>query len=180
MRTAASLTSRAAIAAVASRAHRLAACSRAPTRSLRDERARLHQLLREIRASANRGIGQRVQLAGTHALVVSRKGSSFAAADASARSQLITAARSVNARTTAALATDSRRIDALARAVDGHDPQRTLERGYALVTDAAGDAVVTAPAARRARSVVIRFADDAVGATVDPEAADDGSDDPTK
>ena len=180
VRTAASLTSRAATAAVATRAHRLAECSRAPTRSLRDERARLHQLLREIRASASRGIGHRVQLAGTHALVVSRKGDSFAAADASARSQLTAAARSLKARTTAALTTDSRHIDALARAVDSHDPQRTLERGYALVTDAAGDAVVTATAARRRREVVIRFADDAVGATVDPETADDGSDDPTE
>ena len=173
VRTAASLTSRAATAAVATRAHRLAACSRAPTRSLRDERARLHQLLREIRASATRGIGQRVQLAGTHALVVSRKGASFAAADASARNQLTATARALKVRTTAVLTNDARRLDAIGRAIEGHNPQHTLARGYALVTDAWGDTVATAAAARQRRSVVIRFADDAVGATVDPDAATD-------
>ena len=143
----------------------------------------MHQLLREIRASATRGLGQRVQLAGTHALVVSRKGNSFAAADASARSQLTAAARALNNRSTAALTTDTRRVDALARAIESHDPQRTLERGYALVTDPKGDTVATAAVARKRREVVIRFADDAVGATVDPEApteSADGSDDPTK
>ncbi len=36
----------------------------------------------------------------------------------------------------------------LALALAGHDPQRTLERGYALVSDAAGEPVSTATAAR--------------------------------
>lgn len=180
LRTAASLTSRTATKAVSSRAQRLADCSRAPTRSLRDERARLHQLLREIRASATRGIGQHIQLAGTHALVVSRKGGSFAAADAARRSRLTGVARAINARTATALATDRRRLETLARAVDTHHPQRTLERGYALVTDSAGDTVASAKAARERRHLAIRFADDAVGATVDPEAPADGSDDATE
>ena len=144
-------TSRAAGAAIARRAQRLGECSRAPTRALRSERARLHQLLREARAAAGRGLGDRRGLALTHATVVARKGGAFAAADAAARRQLTTAERAVNA----------------------HDPQRTLERGYALVADRAGEPVASAAAARERERVVIRFADDAVGAEVDPDGSDE-------
>ena len=144
-------TSRAAGAAIARRAQRLGECSRAPTRALRSERARLHQLLREARAAAGRGLDGRRGLALTHATVVARKGGAFAAADAAARRQLTTAERAVNA----------------------HDPQRTLERGYALVADRAGEPVASAAAARERERVVIRFADDAVGAEVDADGSDE-------
>lgn len=54
----------------------------------------------------------------------------------------------------------------LALALDAHDPQRTLRRGYALVQSRTGDAIGSAAAARQAREVLLRFADDSVEADV--------------
>ena len=146
---------RAARTAVATRAARLAAHAQAPQRSLDGERRRLHQKLREIRASATRRTKERLDLAGVHALVVSRKASAFAASDVPLRREL---------------------LDAHARALDAHDPQRTLERGYTLVTGRDGEPVSSAATARERGQVHLRFADDTVEATVDP----DGSNEPTK
>jgi exodeoxyribonuclease VII large subunit len=164
---------RAGAVAIDSRARRLADLSRAPERSLRAERGRLHQMLREIRASATRGVAERRRRGGRHALVVARKGEAFAAADGAARAHLARQARTLRSRTTAARAQSQSRLDHLARAVETHDPQRTLERGYALVTERGGEAPISrAQAAREHREVAIRFADDAVDATIRP---DDGS-----
>ena len=58
---------------------------------------------------------------------------------------------------------DSKRA-AYDAAVRGNDPQRTRERGYALVESEAGDAVTSAAAARAEERVRVRFADDAVRA----------------
>jgi exodeoxyribonuclease VII large subunit len=138
---------RAGTTAVAPRAQRLTECSRAPARALRTERGRLHQLLREVRAAATRGQAEREKLSRTHALVVKRKGEAFPAARAAALKQL----------------------DALSAALAAHDPERTLARGYALVADADGEPVTSAAAARERGRVVIRFADDAVDARIDPD-----------
>ncbi|MQA76245.1 MAG: hypothetical protein GEU88_18260, partial [Solirubrobacterales bacterium] len=62
---------------------------------------------------------------------------------------------------------------ALARTVRAHDPERTLERGYALVFDRAGEPIPSAAAARERERLAVRFVDDSVPATVDREA-DDG------
>ncbi|MFI5122176.1 MAG: exodeoxyribonuclease VII large subunit [Vicinamibacteria bacterium] len=157
LRATAIVAGRAGTEAVARRAQRLAECSRAPTRALRHERGRLHQMLREIRASASRRSGERVQLARTHALVVKRKADSFPAARSAAL----------------------KRIDALSSALSAHDPERTLARGYALVADREGAPVTSAATARERGDVVVRFADDAVGARIDPEPQRDGSDEHT-
>jgi exodeoxyribonuclease VII large subunit len=114
-------------------------------------------MLREIRASASRRSGERVQLARTHALVVKRKADSFPAARSAAL----------------------KRIDALSSALSAHDPERTLARGYALVADREGAPVTSAATARERGDVVVRFADDAVGARIDPEPQRDGSDEHT-
>jgi exodeoxyribonuclease VII large subunit len=58
------------------------------------------------------------------------------------------------------------RLSALASALTAHDPARTLERGYALVTDRAGEIVTSAAAARRAGDVRLRFGDAALDATI--------------
>jgi len=58
----------------------------------------------------------------------------------------------------------------LAMALAAHDPARTLERGYALVTDVAGEPVTTAAAARAAGDVSLRFGDAAVDATITDSA----------
>ena len=57
-------------------------------------------------------------------------------------------------------------LQALALALAAHDPERTLERGYALVTDGSGEPITTAAAAREAHAVALRFADAAVDATI--------------
>ena len=147
---AAARTRQAGTAAVARRAARLAECSRGPNRALRAERSRLHQLLREVRAAAARGAGERRRLASTHALVIRRKGASFPAAHTAAR----------------------KRLDTIAAALGAHDPERTLARGYALVSDADGEPVTSAAAARKRGRVGIRFADDAVDATIEKEVTE--------
>ena len=48
-----------------------------------------------------------------------------------------------------------------------HDPDRTLDRGYALVAGEDGDPLTSAAAAGDRDRVVIRFADDAVPARIE-------------
>ena len=64
----------------------------------------------------------------------------------------------------ATLKGEAQRLQALVLAERAHDPERTLERGYALVADEDGDPVTSAAAARERDRVAIRFADDAVPA----------------
>jgi exodeoxyribonuclease VII large subunit len=126
------------------RAQALARLARAPGEHVAGERRRLHQRLREIRAAGRRRIeaDERSRCA-RRALVIDRK-----------------------ARAAAGDARRATRLNALALALAAHDPARTLERGYALVTDRAGDVVTTAAAARRAADVRLRFSDAAVDATI--------------
>ncbi len=49
------------------------------------------------------------------------------------------------------------------------EPQRMLERGYALVEDAAGELIASAAAARAARELSVRFHDDRVRARIEDE-----------
>ncbi len=129
--------------ALLARAQALARLSRAPGEHVARERARLHQDLREMRASGRRRLaGERARVA-RRALVLDRK----------AHSAALDARRATG-------------LQALAMALAAHDPARTLERGYALVTDAAGEPVTTAAAAREAGAVSLRFGDAAVDATI--------------
>jgi exodeoxyribonuclease VII large subunit len=133
--------------ALLQRAQTLARLARAPGEHVAGERRRLHQRLREIRAAARRRIeDDECARTARRALVLSRK------AGAAGRD----AAR-------------ARRLDALALALTAHDPDRTLERGYALVTDGGGEPVTTAAAASAAGEVRLRFGDAAVDATIRDE-----------
>jgi exodeoxyribonuclease VII large subunit len=127
------------------RAQALARLSRAPGEHVARERARLHQGVREVRASGRRRLeGERARIA-RRALVLERKAQ--------------------------AAALDARRaaeLHALALALAAHDPARTLERGYVLVTNPAGDPLTSASAAREAGDVSLRFGDGAVDATINP------------
>ena len=63
-----------------------------------------------------------------------------------------------------------RRREALRKAavtLRAHDPERTLERGYALAETAAGEPVSTADAAVAAVDVRLRFADGRVQARIE-------------
>ncbi|HEX4563699.1 MAG TPA: exodeoxyribonuclease VII large subunit [Solirubrobacteraceae bacterium] len=132
-------------AAVLRRARELAGLARAPAAHLARERARLHQDLREIRAASRRRVADERQLCARRALVLGRKADSTLRDCRSRRPQ---------------------ELERLALALAGHDPQGTLERGYALVTTQDGEVLPLAAAARAAGDVRLRFADDELRARI--------------
>ncbi len=134
--------------AVLDRARRLALLSRAPAAQLQRQRDGLHQQLREIRAGSRRRLADEATLTRTHALVLSRKAASC-----------LTDCRERK----------PRELERLGLALAGHDPQRTLERGYALASTADGQPVSSADQARRLAELSLRFADGAVTARVEPQ-----------
>jgi exodeoxyribonuclease VII large subunit len=129
------------------RAQLLAQLSRAPFQHLQRHRTRLHQLVREMRASGRRAVSERRRLADVHLLVLRRGRERALGSDAPAR---------------------RRGLERLALALAAHDPERTLQRGYALVEDRLGELVTSASGARRAGDVSLRFADGRVPARVPP------------
>jgi exodeoxyribonuclease VII large subunit len=154
--------------AIGARARHLAALARGPARALQRERSDLNQKIREIRAAAERGLTERsafqrriatVVLARARRRGVERTGS--AAVDSARRGAQVERA--------AARALERRR-EALRRAtvtLRAHDPERTLERGYALAESAEGAPVTTADAAVAAGAVRLRFADGQVKAEIE-------------
>jgi exodeoxyribonuclease VII large subunit len=135
--------------AVLGRARTLAALSRAPTEQLARQRRRLHQQLREIRAAGRR------RVAGERALT-------------QRRAQVL--ARQSDAAVGHCRRRGPHELERLALALAAHDPQRTLERGYALVQSATGEPIPTAAHAREQAEVRVRFADGAVGARIEEGA----------
>jgi exodeoxyribonuclease VII large subunit len=131
--------------AVLGRARSLALLSRAPAAHLERQRSRLHQQLREIRAGSRRRLAEESRLNGTRAVVISRKADSTLHECRERR---------------------PRELERLAMALAGHDPQRTLERGYALATSRDGSPLSSAAAARNAGELSLRFADDEVDVRV--------------
>jgi exodeoxyribonuclease VII large subunit len=61
-----------------------------------------------------------------------------------------------------------RELDRLLATLAAHDPQRTLERGYALVEDAAGEPVTSAAAARAHPRLSVRLHDGRVAVRPEP------------
>jgi exodeoxyribonuclease VII large subunit len=166
------LTRRASAKAVDRRARRLIDLARSPERTVRAERARLHQMLREIRASSARRVAERAALAGTHGLVVRRRAAATAIAVGSATRIVTGFSGGIDRVSRRLMETHRIKVGAIDRTLRAHDPQRTLERGYALVEDAGGDPVTSAEAARRQGELNVRFADDAVRARVENERND--------
>ena len=145
--------------AVVSRARSLAALSRAPAAHVERHRTRLHQQLREMRASASRQVTVGEQHALRAGIVLSRRaGATDAVVARSARAT----GSSAEALQRASLAATARRLAALeasAVALAAHDPQRTLERGYALVSGPGGEPVTSAEEARTLDEMTVRFHD---------------------
>ena len=131
--------------AIVERARTLARLSRAPAHHVARHRARLHQQLRELRASANRRIASGERANPRAAAAVARAGRT----------------------------PDRRRLEALRIALAAHDPQRTLERGYALVEAPDGEPVTSATAAREQSELTLRLHDGRV--SVRPRPYDEGS-----
>ena len=148
--------------AIVERARTLARLSRAPADHVARHRSRLHQQLRELRASARRGVADERARQARAAGALQRRGAAGAAAlergtaEASARAAALTRGAD------AARTRRAGELERLRLALDAHDPQRTLERGYALVEDAAGAPVTTAAAARGRERLTLRMADGAL------------------
>jgi exodeoxyribonuclease VII large subunit len=174
--------------AVVERARALSAQSRAPRDHLDRHRLRLHQLTREMRAAAGRGRADKYRFQRRiTANVIARRREASLLVVAGGRLTVTTRARAVDRaaqqvdeRATALAATvtaldrarsalEARRAEALATrsaALRAHDPERTLERGYALLLDHDGEPLPTAAAARQAGRFDVRLADGSVGAQV--------------
>ncbi len=131
--------------AVLSRARLLATLSRAPADHLARQGTRLHQQLRETRAGSRRRLQAERGLTEQRALVLQRK----------AQSSLQDCRRR-----------HPNELNQLALTLAAHDPQRTLERGYALVQSPSGEPISTAALARETANVRLRFADATVSAKV--------------
>jgi exodeoxyribonuclease VII large subunit len=131
---------------VLGRARTLAALSRAPAEQLARQRTRLHQQLREIRAGARRRVSEELKSTRRRGLVLARR-TEVAVGDCRRRRP--------------------RELERLAMALAAHDPQRTLERGYALVESTASEPLPSAARARAHERVRLRFADGAVGAKIE-------------
>jgi exodeoxyribonuclease VII large subunit len=134
--------------AVLTRAQTLTALSRAPAAHVERQRALLHQRLREIRAGSRRRVQTERELCTRRAVVLARKSSS-------------------TVRDCRSSTRHPRELERLALALAGHDPQRTLERGYALVQSRDGTTpLATAAAAEATRKLRLRFADGTIPAKV--------------
>jgi exodeoxyribonuclease VII large subunit len=157
--------------AIVERARTLARLSRAPAAHVERHRTRVHQHLRELRASARRGVaaGERTVRAHSSALARKAAAAELARARGSQRAQAEGAA--LERASSAAVERRRRDLDRFLVALAAHDPQRTLERGYALVEDRAGEPVVSAAAARRAPSLVLRLHDGRVPVRPEPPVA---------
>jgi exodeoxyribonuclease VII large subunit len=149
-------------------ARRLAVLSRAPREHLDRHRVQLHQKAREIRAASGRGIVLRGdwqrRIAGA---VFERKVDAATREVGRERASLPRRAAEIERAAARIAELRARALRAQRVTLDAHDPQRTLERGYALVTGRDGDPLATAGAVREAGEFDIRMADGAVGARVD-------------
>ena len=152
--------------ALVERARILVRLSRAPAAHVERHRTRLHQQLRELRAAARRRVAH--ESSGNHgaAVALSRRARAAATARASRERQAATHAAALVR--LAALDRRRRDLDRLALALAAHDPQRTLERGYALVEDSAGEPVTSAAAARGQLSLTVRLHDGRVPVRPEP------------
>jgi exodeoxyribonuclease VII large subunit len=138
--------------AIGTRSRHLGALARGPARALQRERGKLNQKIREIRAATERGLADRAGSQRRIGTVVLER-----------------------ARRRAIGADMDRRRDALHRAavaLRAHEPERTLERGYALVEGDGGEPLTSAAEASAAERISLRFSDGRVRARPEP---DDGA-----
>jgi exodeoxyribonuclease VII large subunit len=131
--------------AVLDRARVLGSMSRAPAEHVARNRRRLHQLLRELRASGRRAHEQAETASARRLLVLQRSAARASGPDRARR---------------------ARDLERLSLALGAHDPQKTMARGYALVADRQGTPLGSAAATRAAGELELRFHDDRVPARV--------------
>jgi exodeoxyribonuclease VII large subunit len=137
--------------AIGTRSRHLGALARGPARALQRERSKLNQKIREIRAASERGLAERGASQKRIGTVVLER-----------------------ARNRAVGADLEKRRAALQRALvtlRAHEPERTLERGYALVEGEGGEPVGSAAEASAEQRISLRFSDGRVRAKPEPDDA---------
>lgn len=156
--------------AVRLRSEALREKARAPVVALRRERGRFRQMTRELRAASARGIAERGDVAARVALVLSRKSAATRTQTETERERLSRLGAALAARSGSADRERRRRLEVVATTIRAHEPERVLERGFALVEDrGSGDPLTTAERAREAEDVRVRFADAAVDAKIEED-----------
>ncbi len=137
--------------AIGTRSRHLGALARGPARALQRERGKLNQKIREIRAATERGLADRATSQRRIGTVVLER----------ARRRAIGADM------------DKRRaaLHRAAVALRAHEPERTLERGYALVEGDGGEPLTSAAEAGAAERISLRFSDGRVRARPEPDGA---------
>lgn len=161
---------RAGEAAIGARSRHLGALARGPARALQRERGKLNQKIREIRAASERGLaerGTRRQRIGTVVLERARRRAAEQAE--AALEQEKRRGEAIERSAQRALRRRREALERVAVALRAHDPERTLERGYALAETAGGEPVTSAEAAAAAGEVKLRFADGRVQARTEGE-----------
>jgi exodeoxyribonuclease VII large subunit len=120
-----------------------------------------------MRAAANRGRSVRIEFQRRIAAgVIGRRREAALAAVAAGRRTVVMRARSLDRARGALEQRRSTALAAHATALRGHDPERTLERGYALLLDDGGEPLAAVAALREAGRFKVRLADGNVGAQV--------------
>ncbi|HJZ37316.1 MAG TPA: exodeoxyribonuclease VII large subunit, partial [Solirubrobacterales bacterium] len=158
--------------AIGARARHLGALARGPARALQRQRTFLNQKTREIRAASERGIAERAasqrRIAG---LVLERArrralGQVERAGEEGRRHGV-----ALDMASERAVAQRREALRQAAVALRAHDPERTLERGYALAETEDGEPLTGAAAVAAAGRFSLRFSDGRVDART---AADPG------
>jgi exodeoxyribonuclease VII large subunit len=161
---------RAGAGAVGVRSRHLVALARGPARALQRERSALNQKIREIRAASERGVAERTGFQRRIATVVleraRRRG--VERAEAGLRREQ-SRGGAIGGSAERALHRRREALEKAAVALRAHDPERTLERGYALAETPEGEPVTTARAAAAAGDVRLRFADGRVRVRIEAD-----------
>ncbi len=144
------------------RARRLAAVARALGHHTDGQRRRLHQQIREIRASAARALARGGREGSRRALVLARKRRAALHGADAAGTRIAGRATALDRHGSSAVAGRAADLRRIAQTLAAHEPERVLERGYAIVSDAEGEIVTSAAAARREQRLRVRFSDDDV------------------
>jgi exodeoxyribonuclease VII large subunit len=158
--------------AIAARARHLGALARGPARALQRQRQVLNQKTREIRAASERGLAERSATQRRIAGLVLQRARRRALGQVERASE--EGRRHGEALDTASARALARRREALRKAavaLRAHDPERTLERGYALAETADGEPLTGAAAVAAAKRFSLRFADGRVDATTGDDDA---------
>lgn len=151
--------------AIGARARHLGALARGPARALQRQRTILNQKTREIRAASERGIAERGAFQRRIATIVLERARRRAldrverAGEAERRH-----GAALDAAAARALAQRREALRNAAVALRAHDPERTLERGYALAETPDGEPLTSAAAAAAAERFSLRFSDGRIDA----------------